>query len=395
MELSWLDFDREDRKQVMQIIGMLEEKGTVDELGFGVIRNYFANKFFPGTTTLQTRAKYFVLCPYIFKELEKREPAQNTEQYFKNLAREESICARKLLSKEKEEQGEAKGIIGSTRLQHGEWVKRAPSDIYWNGLRQYQIFNPPNTTLKNITRNTYANMMTKEEREQYWDIDEIYYKEWKKDLEKENSISLTKKEAEYLRKQIMKAQKDSLLAKCIEDGIIEKFTQIQIESEEISAFEQFGEIVYSLDITKELKDEYMLAKNMADFLYCALIRYNCKLFKNENEEVQIKWEQYKPNMKKYAEEIDKIPDLKLLEITNNKILTDFIKNLKQAMLLGDIEEIDKLVEEREKYHKKKRAKLTNPNYEPNKQWIGLGKLQYRIEQAINLARDIKEGLDKC
>ena len=294
MELSWLDFDREDRNQVMQIIGMLEEKGTVDELGFGVIRNYFANKFFPGTTTLQTRAKYFVLCPYIFKELEKREPAQTAEQYFKNLAHEESICARKLLSKEKEEQAISKGIIGSTRLQHGEWVKRPPSDIYWNGLRQYEIFNPPNTSLKNITLNTYANMMTKEEREECWNIEEIYYKEWKKDLEKENSISLTKKEAEYLRNQIIKTQKDTLLAKCLEDGVIEKFTQIQIENEEIRAFEQFGEIVYKLDIEQELKDEYTLAKDMANFLYCAQIRYNCKLFKNENEQIQIEWEKYKP-----------------------------------------------------------------------------------------------------
>ena len=35
-----------------------------------VVRDALANVFFPGTSTIQTRAKYFLIVPRIFKEYE-------------------------------------------------------------------------------------------------------------------------------------------------------------------------------------------------------------------------------------------------------------------------------------------------------------------------------------
>ncbi|MEX2417466.1 MAG: DUF6361 family protein [Actinomycetota bacterium] len=35
---------------------MFREEGSVDEIGVGVIRDAFADMFFPGTSTIQTRA---------------------------------------------------------------------------------------------------------------------------------------------------------------------------------------------------------------------------------------------------------------------------------------------------------------------------------------------------
>lgn len=63
MNLGWVDFSHEARKQVLDALDVLEEKGTVDELGIGVLRDAFADKLFPGTSTIQTRAKYFALVP--------------------------------------------------------------------------------------------------------------------------------------------------------------------------------------------------------------------------------------------------------------------------------------------------------------------------------------------
>ena len=37
---------------------------ALDELGIGLIRDGFSDLFFPGTSTIQTRAKYFFIVPY-------------------------------------------------------------------------------------------------------------------------------------------------------------------------------------------------------------------------------------------------------------------------------------------------------------------------------------------
>ena len=50
------------------MINLLSEQGAVDELGIGIIRDAFANYFFPGTSTIQNRAKYFLIVPYVLRE---------------------------------------------------------------------------------------------------------------------------------------------------------------------------------------------------------------------------------------------------------------------------------------------------------------------------------------
>jgi hypothetical protein len=46
--LSWIDFAEEDRQKMLNVIQLFKEQGTVDELGVGVIRDAFADYFFPG-----------------------------------------------------------------------------------------------------------------------------------------------------------------------------------------------------------------------------------------------------------------------------------------------------------------------------------------------------------
>ena len=68
MQLGWIDFSKEDRQKAFDVINLLSEQGAVDELGIGVIRDAFANYFFPGTSTIQNRAKYFLIVPYVLRE---------------------------------------------------------------------------------------------------------------------------------------------------------------------------------------------------------------------------------------------------------------------------------------------------------------------------------------
>ena len=74
--LTWLDYSERDRRRALDVIDLFRETGTVDELGLAGIRNSFSDLFFPGTSTIQTRACYFLLVPWTFLRLERlRKPS--------------------------------------------------------------------------------------------------------------------------------------------------------------------------------------------------------------------------------------------------------------------------------------------------------------------------------
>jgi hypothetical protein len=71
--LAWLDHDAEARDRMERVLALFDEKDTVDELGFGAIRDSFADRLFPGTSTIQTRLRYFLFIPWIYRQLEREE----------------------------------------------------------------------------------------------------------------------------------------------------------------------------------------------------------------------------------------------------------------------------------------------------------------------------------
>src|SRR3712207_8105184 len=64
---TWLDYSEHERRQMLDVIHLFDEKTTRDELGIGVVRDAFADMFFPGTSTIQTRARYFLFIPWIYR----------------------------------------------------------------------------------------------------------------------------------------------------------------------------------------------------------------------------------------------------------------------------------------------------------------------------------------
>jgi hypothetical protein len=73
---AWLDFSDRDRRRALDAVDLFREEDTRDDLGLGVIRDAFADRLFPGTSTIQTRARYFLLVPWLFRLLKPtdREP---------------------------------------------------------------------------------------------------------------------------------------------------------------------------------------------------------------------------------------------------------------------------------------------------------------------------------
>ena len=86
--LGWIDFSPEHRNKVATVLDLLRPEGRVDELGIGVIRNALSDILFPGTSTIQTRAKYFLIIPRIFKEFQTKFENKKTKPKLKDFLRE-------------------------------------------------------------------------------------------------------------------------------------------------------------------------------------------------------------------------------------------------------------------------------------------------------------------
>ena len=58
MKLGYIHSNREEQTRVMQVLKMTSESVALDELGIGRIRDAFADRMFPGISTLQKHMKY-------------------------------------------------------------------------------------------------------------------------------------------------------------------------------------------------------------------------------------------------------------------------------------------------------------------------------------------------
>ena len=135
---------------------LLQEQGAVDEIGIGLIRDTFSNYFFPGTSTVQTRAKYFLIVPYVLQEAISGKYGSQVTSVLQKIDKEEKECGRRLYQRcvDAGESPIGIGIIGARVLPKG-WVARKPSNIYWNGIRTFHIFEQDMTIPEMIRLSIY------------------------------------------------------------------------------------------------------------------------------------------------------------------------------------------------------------------------------------------------
>lgn len=394
MQLGWIDFSKTERNKILSVLDLLSESGTLDELGIAPIRDGFANLFFPGTSTIQTRAKYFFLVPYALKELELSNET-NPNRFLRALNETEKMCGETLLDINPNENG----IIGKRSLQGGKWVKRTPADIYWAGLRKYGIFTGGNISLSEYARASCAiknqkSNLTKlgnrndsaEENEtddknagnifkmQFWKMP-LYQRSWRDKIQ----MSLTKEEGEFLREQIISTCPDSMLSYILEN----RMTEIL----DLENFSDLGAIINKFP--KQMQDEYALALSFSDFLFVARTLYNIIISDGQNVQANDIFEDLKEVMAELANiDIDLIFTKLYIYKTD---LKNFIKKLQECMRNNNVEEMKKVIKTREIMLKgQSRAKTAHPGeFNPN-DWIGGGELDYRFNNAKTIIRDIFE-----
>lgn len=126
---TWVDFGERDRDRVCEVIQLFEERDTRDELGIGAVRDAIADRLFPGTSTLQTRARYFLFVPWIYVRHEsRRTPAVSIAKK----ARRDEISLVPVLLRSRE----SEGTIGARARAS---LERLPSSVYWAGLAVWGI----------------------------------------------------------------------------------------------------------------------------------------------------------------------------------------------------------------------------------------------------------------
>lgn len=131
--VSWVAFSEGERKRTLDILSAFSESGTLDELGIGRVRDAFSDLLFPGTSTIQTRARYFLIIPWIYRNLEGQSPAANASAR----ARQYEIKLIDLFRRQMAVgEGDTRGVIGGTA---GADLVQLPSQIYWQGLSRWGI----------------------------------------------------------------------------------------------------------------------------------------------------------------------------------------------------------------------------------------------------------------
>jgi hypothetical protein len=118
---GWLAYSERELRQAHDLASSLSERETRDELGIGSIRDAIADRLFPGTSTIQSRARYFLFLPWIFQDLERQ---------VRGRSRERGEHAERTLISQLRQSNDTRGLVGGRRTL----VERLPSAIYWNGL---------------------------------------------------------------------------------------------------------------------------------------------------------------------------------------------------------------------------------------------------------------------
>lgn len=394
MQLGWVDFSREDREKVLDVMNLLQEQGAVDEIGIGLVRDAFANLFFPGTSTVQTVAKYFLIVPYVLKEATEGRYGNDLNRILRRIDREEKECGIRLMQNCPGEDG----IIGR-RVLPKNWVARKPSNIYWNGIRTYGICTQDLTIPELLKASIILQAQKKtsalgnkgddaadSERDdadagrdvatQLFSVPDDYYADWRTNL----SIHLTATEAAFLRKMIETSVSASLLGYLLRNSI------------DVTKYDSFEAIYEDLGtaVPAELARTMKLACDFNRLVYTARVRYNYILSAGQNEDAVAEWAYIEENMQ-HMMSVDVDDVLQTLHITNFR-LRRFLTTFKAALMAGDLDAAEKVLIDREiEIKTRSRAKLCKRDDYANDTWIGGRYLDYRFSSAKRIITDIYRG----
>lgn len=271
---TWLDFSERDRRKALDVIDQFREEDTRDELGIGTVRDALSDLLFPGISTIQTRARYFLFIPWLYRKLECRRVGYPDVRRRARWAEVELIEA--LV-----DSGEELGVIGW--LSRGR-LQRLPSTVYWSGLRRWGIL------LFDRSQEEYHRWLNR----YYAQVDKAAWPDdgataeygppenWHphlpkppEDFPRQAVFALTPEESEYLTDRVRQRTAGSLLAYLVERGV---------ESE--AAEFPWLHPVYG-DLPARLREWLAHAWHFSEVTHGAVLLYNLMLAESREETAEL------------------------------------------------------------------------------------------------------------
>jgi hypothetical protein len=409
--IGWVDYSSAERERVSQVLSMLKEKGTLDELGIGQIRDAFADALFPGFSTIQTRAKYLVTLSYIFQDyrnLDAKLRAKTDLHTF--IGNKEDELAVALVNNHSDD--DPYGIIGKESLEKG--VARKPSSVYWNGLRQFGIVRK-RLSLKEFSNLYYETVNQTQHKHHEEDDDNkssvaslltqspSYQKNWLEHVR----IDLSVQEAEYIKDKLRMSSdiSDSVPAQIIKHDLLTQV--VDLESELVDQrwrSQALYQFLKTTSVSSRCKATFACALDFSLAMEGAHIRYNYLVAQQAQNhtllsECEGDFEQWLLEVKKHPALFDSsAPSLwfnsafingKRIKPKTQLFIEKWVGLMREKAIVA---ELDACVEKRAKANKGARCML-NKGLSESQHWVGMRKLEYRWPTVALILADIKDGLD--
>lgn len=393
---NWVDFAEDDRRRMMEILHLFHEKEIREELGIGTVRDAFSDILFPGTSTLHTRAKYFLFIPWIFMKHEKKKTSSDKIEEYSRY--DEISLIRALINS-----GEDDGIIGKVA---GSKLKILPSYMYWSGLGIWGIRRFDGTLYQYFKSLDgfyfYKKNIVKSDDKEI--ISNVPYN-WDQNLPlrpnyfpEGANLSLSHQEADYLRERIVTNCRESLLAFLVDKTVSTDVDYIWMHPQ-------------SAEFSDSHKNQIQHAKNFSLVMNGASLLYNLMLSEKRNNEEWIN--KYQNKLSDWISDIENQMSQILnwdmnefwrivfeqnshIHFMTRRFIENWIGFVRDKKNLDKLQENDHarhLIQRREVQIKGKRSRLKNPRI--LEQWLGESgawPLDFRWRVARRLINDILEGL---
>lgn len=397
---TWLDYCEHDRRIMLEVIELFNERNTRDELGLGGVRDAFADLMFPGTSTIQTQAKYFLFVSWIYLALEeKRVSSANIEHRARKLETELMLAI--------EQSGDASGLIGRRAKEN---VQRLASSIYWLGLATWgiRVFPGSQDQYHRSLDQFHVRRQAKRASPRDFDgeaRDESDPSNWHSGLPKAPSefprgatFSLSRLEAAYLREQVLRNCSGSLLAHILRERIAIEDVENCWDLED--------------NLPERLREQVEHGRNFSEVMWGAQLLYNLMLAREELRPWPEKCDEYEELLSDWWGLIDRRRSAlavwnlerfwQIVRLANprvspraqlfiNQWIDVVLKSAKGAEILGS--QARALVEQREYSLKRGQSRLHN--LRALERWngaAGAGQMDLRWTAARRILVDILSGL---
>ena len=398
----WLDYSEHERRKMLDVVDLFREHDTRDELGIGSVRDAFADLLFPGTSTIMTRARYFLLVPWMYQRLEE---SHISSAQIADKARRAEIGLVEVIEQSDDNEGNI-GKVAKTTL------KRLPSSVYWQGLSIWGIrtFRGAQTQYHRSLDRYYDEIRRHSGRHSERDIehDDLISPNWHAGLikppdafQKHCSLKLSRQEAEYLAERIR------LSPTCSGSMLAELVAGKRYRTEMPFAWQHPD----SSHLPQQLREMLGHAQNFSEVMHGAPLLYNLMLAEQAHREERVT--EYHEKLEEWTQSVS--DRLHVFKKWNRQHFWDVVRSVNpritgltqqfintwwdlatggDAIRLREIPVARAVIRNRERQLKKTLARLDNPRAQ--ELWAGdsgTAQLDFRWIISQQLLGDIFDGLE--